>query len=257
MTLKVGAVVVATGWDPYDARRIDNLGFGTHPDVITNVMMERLAAPNGPTRGQILRPSDGRPVQSAAFVQCAGSRDQNHLGYCSGICCLASLKEATYLREKNPESRAHVFYIDLRTPGTYEFFARKVLADDHITITKGKIARITADAATRQLVVEAEDILSGGKTRLAVDLVVLAAGMVSSLAASKIAGPIALDGDGFVTAGTGEGIFAAGCAKGPFDVATTVQDATASAALAIETIQVAAAAGRGIAAAGSAGRGGA
>jgi quinone-modifying oxidoreductase subunit QmoA len=246
MTLKVGAVVVATGWDPYDARRIDNLGFGTHPDVITNVMMERLAAPNGPTRGQILRPSDGRPVQSAAFVQCAGSRDQNHLGYCSGICCLASLKEATYLREKNPDSRAHVFYIDLRTPGTYEFFARKVLADDHITITKGKIARITADSATRKLVVEAEDILSAEKTRLAVDLVVLAAGMVSSLAASKIAGPIALDGDGFVTAGTGEGIFAAGCAKGPFDVATTVQDATASAALAVETIQTAAAAGRGL-----------
>jgi len=239
INLKVGAVIVATGWDPYDARRIDNLGFGTHPDVITNVMMERLAAPNGPTRGQILRPSDGRPVQSAAFVQCAGSRDQNHLGYCSGICCLASLKEATYLRERNPEARAHIFYIDLRTPGTYEFFAQKVLADDHISITKGKIARITADAATRQLVVEAEDILSAVKTRLAVDLVVLASGMVPSLATAKIAGPIALDADHFVTAGTGDGIFAAGCAKGPFDVATSVQDATAAAALAIEAIQTA------------------
>jgi len=239
INLKVGAVIVATGWDPYDARRIDNLGFGTHPDVITNVMMERLAAPNGPTRGQILRPSDGRPVQSAAFVQCAGSRDQNHLGYCSGICCLASLKEATYLRERNPEARAHIFYIDLRTPGTYEFFAQKVLADDHISITKGKIARITADAATRQLVVEAEDILSAVKTRLAVDLVVLASGMVPNLATAKIAGPIALDADHFVTAGTGDGIFAAGCAKGPFDVATSVQDATAAAALAIEAIQTA------------------
>jgi quinone-modifying oxidoreductase subunit QmoA len=229
MTLKVGAIVIATGWDPYDAGRIDNLGFGTHPDVITNVMMERLAAPNGPTKGQVLRPSDGRPVQSAAFVQCAGSRDENHLGYCSGICCLASLKEATYLRERNPEARAHIFYIDLRTPGTYEFFAKKVLGDDHITVTKGKVARITADAALRQLVVEAEDILSAEKMRLAVDLVVLASGMVPSLAASKISGPITLDGDHFVTAGTGEGIFAAGCAKGPFDVATTVQDATAAA----------------------------
>jgi len=203
------------------------------------VMMERLAAPNGPTKGRILRPSDGRPVESAAFVQCAGSRDQNHLGYCSGICCLASLKEATYLRERNPEARAHIFYIDLRTPGTYEFFAQKVLADDHISITKGKIARITADAATRQLVVEAEDILSAVKTRLAVDLVVLASGMVPSLATAKIAGPIALDADHFVTAGTGDGIFAAGCAKGPFDVATSVQDATAAAALAIEAIQTA------------------
>src|SRR5215813_15557847 len=158
MTLKAGAVIVATGWDPYDAGRIDNLGYGRYPDVITNVMMERLAAPNGPTNGQIVRPSDGRPVESAVFIQCAGSRDQNHLGYCSGICCLASLKEAIYLREKNPNARAHVFYIDLRTPGTYEFFQKKVLGDDQITITKGKVARITEDKAAGRLVVEAEDI---------------------------------------------------------------------------------------------------
>jgi len=237
LTLKAGAIIVATGWDPYDASRIDNLGFGKYPDVITNVMMERLAAPNGPTKGKILRPSDSREVESAVFIQCAGSRDQNHLGYCSGICCLASLKEATYLRERNPQARAHVFYIDLRTPGTYEFFQKKVLADDHITITKGKVARITEDLATRRLVVEAEDILAGEKTRLAVDLVVLASGMVPSLAGKAPSGPVVLDGDHFVeTARTGDGIFAAGCAKAPVDVATSVQDATAAAALAIETI---------------------
>jgi quinone-modifying oxidoreductase, subunit QmoA len=238
MTLKVGAVIVATGWDPYDAARIDNLGFGKYPDVITNVMLERLAAANGPTKGKILRPSDGREVESAVFIQCAGSRDQNHLGYCSGICCLASLKEATYLREKNPKARAHVFYIDLRTPGTYEFFQKKVLGDDHITITKGKVARISEDKVTRRLVVEAEDILAGEKTRLSVDLVVLASGMVPSLARGVPAGPITLDGDRFMQ--EGDGIFAAGCAKGPVDVATSVQDATAAAALAIETIQTAA-----------------
>jgi quinone-modifying oxidoreductase subunit QmoA len=241
LTLKAGAVIVATGWKPYDASRIDNLGFGKFPDVVTNVMMERLAAPNGPTQGRILRPSNGQAVQSAVFVQCAGSRDTNHLGYCSGICCLASLKEATYLRARNPEARAHIFYIDLRTPGTYEFFSQKVLSDDHITITKGKVARISEDPATKQLVVEAEDILAAGKVRIAVDLVVLATGMVSSLAEGKIAGPVAVDTDGFVIeAGTAEGVFAAGCAKGPFDVSTSVQDATAAAALAIETIQTAA-----------------
>jgi quinone-modifying oxidoreductase subunit QmoA len=238
MTLTAGAVIVTTGWDPYDAQRIDNLGFGKYPDVITNVMMERLAASNGPTRGKILRPSDGREVLSAVFVQCAGSRDQNHLAYCSGICCLASLKEATYLRERNPTARAHVFYIDLRTPGTYEFFQKKVLGDDHITITKGKVAKITEDKATRRLVVEAEDILAGGKTRLSVDLVVLASGMVPSLARGAPAGPVTLDGDRFLLGG--EGIFAAGCARAPVDVATSVQDATAAAALAIETIQTAA-----------------
>jgi len=241
MTLKAGAVIIATGWDPYDAARIDNLGFGKYPDVITNVMMERLAAPNGPTKGKILRPSNGREVESAVFVQCAGSRDQNHLGYCSAICCLASLKEATYLRERNPGARAHIFYIDMRTPGTYEFFQRKVLSDEHIEIMKGKVAKITEDPATRRLVVEAEDILSAGKTRLSVDLVVLASGMVSSLARGAPAGPVALDGDHFVLAAqTGAGIFAAGCAKAPVDVATSVQDATAAAAMAIETIQTSA-----------------
>jgi len=241
MTLRAGAIIIATGWDPYDAGRIDNLGFGTYPDVITNVMMERLAAPNGPTKGKILRPSNGREVESAVFVQCAGSRDQSHLGYCSGICCLASLKEATYLRERNPQARAHIFYIDLRTPGTYEFFQQKVRRDDHVTIMKGKVARVTADPASGQLVVEAEDVLAAGKTRLSVDLVVLASGMVSSLARGAPAGPVALDGDHFVLAAqTGEGIFAAGCARAPVDVATSVQDATAAAALAIETIQMAA-----------------
>lgn len=241
ITLKAGAVIVATGWTPYDARRIDNLGFGRYADVITNVMMERLAAPNGPTGGKILRPSNGEPVESAVFVQCAGSRDTNHLGYCSGICCLASLKEATYLRERNPRARAHVFYIDLRTPGTYEFFAQRVLSDDHITIMKGKVARITEDPATKRLVVEAENTLSAERIQLAVDLVVLATGMVSSLTEGKMAGPLAFDSDDFVVeAGTSDGIFAAGCARGPFDVATSVQDATAAAARAIETIQTAA-----------------
>ena len=239
--LKAGAIIVATGWNPYDARRIDNLGFGKYPDVITNVMLERLAAPNGPTRGRILRPSNGQEVRSAVFIQCAGSRDLNHLAYCSGICCLASLKEATYLRERNADARAHIFYIDLRTPGTYELFAKKVLADGHITVTKGKVAKITEDPATRQLVVDAEDILAARKLQVTADLVVLASGMVSSQADGPTAGPVVLDQDHFVVDTEGsDGIFGAGCAKGPVDVATSVQDATAAAALAIETIQAAA-----------------
>jgi len=241
VTLRVGAVVLATGWKPYDATRIDNLGFGRYPNVITNVMLERLAAPNGPTRGKIQRPSDGKPVGRAAFIQCAGSRDVNHLGYCSGICCLASLKEATYLREQNPDAKAHVFYIDLRTPGTYEFFSKKVQGDPNVSIMKGKVARIEEDAATRDLIVEAEDVLSATKTRLTVDLVVLATGMVPSLeGATPMAAGVALDDDAFVVPAAGAGIFAAGCARGPVDVATATQEGTAAALLAIQTIRGAA-----------------
>src|SRR5581483_2591722 len=132
----------------YDAARIDNLGFGRYADVITNVMMERLAAPNGPTQGRIVRPSDGRPANTVVFVQCAGQRDEAHLGYCSGICCLGSLKQATYVREQNPNANVFVFHIDLRAPGTYAYFANTVLADPNIRAIKGKVAKLGSDPAT-------------------------------------------------------------------------------------------------------------
>ncbi|MGD8836092.1 MAG: FAD-dependent oxidoreductase, partial [Desulfobacteraceae bacterium] len=123
LNVNVGAIVWATGWQPYDATKIDNLGFGQYDNIITNMMMERLAAPNGPTKGQILRPSDDKAPESVAFVQCAGSRDENHLPYCSYICCMASLKQATYVRERYPEAKIYIFYIDLRAPGQrYEKF---------------------------------------------------------------------------------------------------------------------------------------
>jgi quinone-modifying oxidoreductase subunit QmoA len=90
VNLPVGAIVWATGWEPYDAHRIDNLGFGQYDNIITNMMMERLASQSGPTQGKIVRPSDDKAPESVAFVQCAGSRDENHLPYCSYICCMAS-----------------------------------------------------------------------------------------------------------------------------------------------------------------------
>lgn len=240
--LKVGAVIMATGWKPYDATRIDNLGFGRYADVITNMMMERLAAPNGPTKGKIVRLSDGKEVNRVAFVQCAGQRDVTHLGYCSGICCLGSLKQATYVRERNPSAKAYIFYIDLRTPGTYEFFSKKVQSDPNISTMKGKVAKIIEDSTTRELVVEAEDILSAQKFRVKVDLVVLATGMVPSVEEKKPAAPVGYDGDHFILPDqAAPGIYAAGCARGPADVATSVQDATAAALKAIQAIHGAAA----------------
>ena len=237
--LKAGAVIMATGWDPYDAARIDNLGFGRHADIVTNVMMERLAAPNGPTRGRLVRPSDGREVKRIAFVQCAGSRDALHLGYCSAICCLASLKQASYVIERHPDAEVTIFYIDLRTPGGYDAFSRKVQASGNVNLINGKVAKIVEDAG--DLVVEAEDTLALAKRRVAVDMVVLASGMAAALDNGKLQGDIAFDDDHFVVADeTAPGIYAAGCARGPVDVATAVQDATAAAMKAIGAIQTAA-----------------
>ncbi|MFH1625992.1 MAG: CoB--CoM heterodisulfide reductase iron-sulfur subunit A family protein [Pseudomonadota bacterium] len=236
VNVKVGAVVIATGWAPYDATKIDNLGFGQCQNVITNVMMERLAAPNGPTRGKIVRPSDGKEVKNVIFAQCAGSRDENHLPYCSGVCCLASLKQATYVREQNPESKATIFYIDVRALGRFEDFYTKVQRDENVSLIKGKVAKVEEDPATKDPIVEVEDTLSGQKIRAQADLVVLATGMVPSTVEDKIPADIAYDEFGFIWSDPSKaGIYGAGCAKRPTGVAASVQDATGAALKAIQS----------------------
>ncbi|MDI6800575.1 MAG: CoB--CoM heterodisulfide reductase iron-sulfur subunit A family protein [Thermodesulfovibrionales bacterium] len=223
INIKVDSIVAATGWNPYDAKKMDNLGFGNVKNVITNMMMERLSAPNGPTGGKIIRPSDGKPVQSIAFVQCAGSRDEKHLPFCSYICCLASLKQTTYIREQNPDSKAYIFYIDIRTPGRYEKFFWKVKEDQNVSLIKGKVAKITQDVDSDDVIVEAEDMLTGNKIRTKVDMVVLATGMEPAGASNKVKG-VKYNDDGFALAGPG--IFPTGCSKNPMDVARSGQDAT-------------------------------
>ncbi|MHB0867538.1 MAG: FAD-dependent oxidoreductase [Thermoleophilia bacterium] len=229
--IKASSIVTATGWNPYDAGKIENLGFGTNPNVITNVMMERLAAPNGPTRGKILRPSDGKEVKSIAFAQCAGSRDENNLKHCSSVCCMASLKQARYLREKSPEdTSATIYYIDLRASGKYEDFLRGVQEDESVTLVKGKVATIEIDAATGDPIVTVEDIMGGGKIKQQFDMVVLAAGMEPATSSVNIGVDVTLEANGFVDADAlAPGIYAAGVARRPDDVATSVQDATGAA----------------------------
>ncbi len=234
--VQAGSVVFATGWNPYDATKIDNLGFGRVKNVITNMMMERLAAPNGPTKGRILRPSDGKEVQSVAFVQCAGSRDENHLDFCSAICCLASMKQATYLREKNPESKATIFYIDLRAPGKYEAFMQKVQADENITFIKGKVAKIEEDPETGDVLVTAEEVASGKKITERFEMVVLATGMEPTTRMVKLPGNLQYEQNGFLRAVQSEGVFASGVATRPLDVNSSVQDSTAKAIKVIQTL---------------------
>ncbi|GAI44012.1 unnamed protein product, partial [marine sediment metagenome] len=229
------AVILATGWKPYDATKIDNLGFGKFSNVITNVMMERLAAPNGPTQGKIVRLSDGKEVKSVAFVQCAGSRDDHHLPYCSGVCCLASLKQATYIKEQNPDARVVIFYIDMRALGTLEDFYLRVQCYNNLSLVRGKVSKIEEDLETRDLVVEAEDTLSGEKVREKVEMVVLATGIVPTTAETKIPAQITYDDYGFIVSEL-PGIYAAGCSKRPVDVATSVRDATGAALKAVQSI---------------------
>ncbi|WP_151191783.1 CoB--CoM heterodisulfide reductase iron-sulfur subunit A family protein [Desulfotomaculum copahuensis] len=235
INLKVGAIVWATGWQPYDATKLSYYGFGRYENVITNVMMERLAAGNGPTGGKIVRPSDGKEINSIAFVQCAGSRDENHLHCCSNVCCLATLKQATYVRKQYPGAKISIFFIDIRARGKYEDFFVKVQNEDDITLIKGKAGEIKEDA-DKNLTVIAEDQLNQNLLEEKFDLVVLATGMAPGTREDKIPLDVCYDEDGFFdTDPQTPGIYGAGCVKQPLDVASAVRDATAAALKAIQS----------------------
>ncbi|MCP4705899.1 MAG: CoB--CoM heterodisulfide reductase iron-sulfur subunit A family protein [candidate division Zixibacteria bacterium] len=233
--INVGAIIVATGWRPYDANNLDNLGYGKFPDVITNVMMERMAAKTGPTEGEIIRPSDGKKAENVAFVQCAGSRDENHLPYCSAVCCMASLKQVRYLREINENANATVFYIDIRTVGREEKFYFDMLEDDKVSFVKGKVAQINEDNG--ELILDVEDTINREKLHNKFDLVVLATGMVPNTADLKIPIELKYDDYSFINrADNTAGIFAVGCAQGPCDVSRAAKESTAAALKAIQCL---------------------
>ncbi len=235
--VKVGAVILATGWKPYDAANLDTLGFGNYPNVITNVMMERLATQGGPTNGEINRPSDGKKAENVAFVQCAGSRDENHLAYCSAVCCMASLKQVRYLREKNENSKATVFYIDIRTIGRLEKFYYEMLDDTNISFLKGKVASISEETGSGNLVLDVEDTLIRENLHKGFDMVVLATGMVPNPADFKLPFELKHDDYGFVDGTTSvEGVYAAGCSKHPCDVSSATKDSAAAALKAIQSL---------------------
>jgi len=234
INVTASAIVVATGWNPYEIAKADNLGMGKVKNVITNMMMERLASVNGPTGGKILRPSDGQAPKKVAFVQCAGSRDENHLPYCSYICCMASLKQTAYLKEQYPSAQAEIFYIDIRTPGKYEKFYWKVRDMQGVKLTKGKVAKV-AQGNGDSVVVTYEDILGGKRAEGTFDLVVLAAGMEPSNRANKLPLDVTYTPEGLIVPGTLKpGVYAVGTAKSPLDVARSMQDATGAALKSIQ-----------------------
>jgi quinone-modifying oxidoreductase, subunit QmoA len=236
--LKVGSIIWATGWTPYDATRMDNLGFGQYPNIVTNMMFERFAANNGPTAGVIQRPSDKKQPASVAFVQCAGSRDENYLPYCSYICCMASLKHVTYIREQYPDAKVYIFYIDLRTPGQrYEQFYNKIKQDENVFFIKGKVAEVIENPDNNNITVVAENAVTGEKVKQEVEMVVLATGMQPTAALSKLPADLKISEDGFMINDFDKGgMFAAGCANKPADVVSSNQNATGMSLKAIQTL---------------------
>lgn len=233
LTIKVASIIWATGWVPYEPKKMENLKFGQSKAIVTNMMIERMASPNGPTGGKILRPGDNKAIDSIAFVQCAGSRDENHLEFCSHICCMATFKQMSYVREQYPDAKIYVFYIDLRTPGKYEKFREVRMADANAFFIKGKVADIVIESDGGVTVV-AENALTAEKISQKVDMAVLATGMQPSLGLQGGLAELKLDASGFVISDFEKGMISAGCAKKAGDVVTCTQSSTAAALKAIQ-----------------------
>ncbi|MDP2323009.1 MAG: FAD-dependent oxidoreductase, partial [Gammaproteobacteria bacterium] len=196
--LAVGAVVWATGWKPYDAAKIQPYGYGRFPNVITSVEFERMADPAGPTGGKLLRPSDGKEAKNIAFIQCAGSRDENHLRHCSRICCMASLKQTQYVRDAHGEAaKSTVYYIDIRAIDRFEDFYQMVQRDSTVTFVKSKVARI-AQADNGDPVLHGVDTEGYHRYATAHDLVVLAIGMEPESNGITLPADLITDSSGFI-----------------------------------------------------------
>lgn len=237
LPIKVGAVIWATGWRPYDAARIQPYGYDRFRNVITSVEFERLADPAGPTGGRLLRPSDNKEAKDVAFIQCSGSRDRNHLLHCSRICCMASLKQTTYVRDRHgDEGKSSVYYIDIRAIDRFEDFYRKVQEDKTVNFIKSKVASITEDKGTGDPILHGVDTEGYDRYSNRHDLVVLAVGMEPSTR-DDLPMALVVNRNGFIEPDEENGgVFAAGCAADALDVNRAVQSATASALRAIQVV---------------------
>jgi len=256
VTLRVGNIVLATGWDLFDARRIPQYGYGRLANVFTNLELERMCNAAGPTGGKVVMRDGKSAPQRVAIVHCVGSRDRNYNRHCSAICCMQSLKTAHLVKERTG-AEVYNFYIDIRTPGKeYDEFYQRVL-DDGIHFVRGKVAEITdipfdpAEASRNgagTLYVQVEDTLAGMQRRIPVDMVVLSAGLEprrDSAEVGKTFG-IACSSNGWFIekhakmdpiATMTEGVFIAGCAAGPKDIPASVSQGSAAAARVLNYIR--------------------
>ncbi len=239
--LEVAAIIVATGFDPFDAHLKPEYGYGLYDNVITGLQFERLSSASGPTFGEIKL--DDRTIKDVIFIQCVGSRDRS-LGnpYCSRVCCMYTAKQAHLVREKLPEARVTVFYMDIRAfgKGFEEFYDR--VKEERVLYRRGNPSEIYRRG--ERLVVRGEDTLLGEPVEVEADLVVLAVGLVPRADVEAVADLLHLSrsDDGFFreahpklrpTDTEVEGIFLAGCCQGPKDIPDAVAQAKAAASSAI------------------------
>ncbi len=250
LTVKVGNIILATGYDLFDSHRITQYGYGRLANVFTSLEFERMSNAAGPTGGRIVL-RDGKTVPKVVgIVHCVGSRDQNYNPYCSAICCMQSLKFAHLVHERTG-AEVYNFYIDIRTPskGYEEFYQR--LLEEGTRFVRGKVAEITNVARVPEeegkLIVQVEDTLIGKQRRIPVDMVILSAGLQARHDAKIVARKfgISCSADGWFierhpkldpVATMTDGVFVAGACQGPKDIPNSVAQGAAAAARVLSII---------------------
>ncbi len=245
VTVKVGSIVIATGYELYPIEKIGEYGYGKYKDVINGLQFERLLSASGPTGGEIRRPSDDQVPQKVVFVSCVGSRDsEQHLPYWSKICCMYTAKHAMLYKHRVPDGEAVVFYIDVRTGGKgYYEFVTKAQEEDEVLYIRGKVSKIFKDG--NGFVVLGADTLSGKQVEVTCDMVVLAMAVVPSKDILRLLDKLKITADehGFITEVHSRlrpvetpmpGVYMAGCAQAPKDIPEAVAQASGAASKVIE-----------------------
>jgi heterodisulfide reductase subunit A len=246
---RVGAVILAPGYDVYGLEHMPEYGEGRVPDVIDALTFERLLSSSGPTAGQVRRPSDGKVPREVVFVQCAGSRDpEKHLSYCSKVCCMYTAKQAILYRHRvhegsvpsGVEGQAYIFYIDIRAAGKgYDEFTQRAMEEEHVVYLRGKVSRIFREG--NRVVVWGADTLSGRQVQIEADLVVVAPALLPrpdtrrlaemlGLATDDHGWLVPLDANTHPAETARPGVFLAGTGVGPMDIPETVAHASGAAA---------------------------
>ena len=249
LDLEVGAIIMATGFAPFDSAREARYGYGKLENVITSLEFERISNASGPTGGHILC-KNGEPPRSVAILHCVGSRDENYNEYCSRVCCMYSLKFSHLIKEHLPEAEVYQCYIDMRCFGKgYEEFYKRLM-NEGVIFVRGRAAEVTAapkDDPGGRLMVTVEDTLLGLVRHLPVDMVILSSALEAQPDAKEVAQTF---GFGCSSAGfyierhpklepvstVTDGIFIAGCCQGPKDIPDCVAQAGAAAAGALALV---------------------
>jgi heterodisulfide reductase subunit A len=241
--LDVGSIIVATGYDQFKPNAIKEYGFDLYQNVITALEFERLLNASGPTEGRILRSSDGRVPKSITYIQCVGSRDENHQPYCSRVCCTYAIKEAMLAKEhENEIEKQNILYIDIRTFGKgFEEYYLRCKDEAEVNFIRGRVSEILEEPESKSLLIRYEDTEKGTFREITSDLIVLSSALIPSGSNEKLSEILGIDLDenGFFKEremggdpiGTSKsGIFICGCAQGPKDIPDSVAQASAASA---------------------------